>query len=147
MAPLDRAAFAEKTGSFAGDLTRMMRLPHEPQETMNSLCLRDPRARLLDLQVPLDPRLHSPKHIPPQAWGTGNRLLPRAVFFHDSFAEGLLLPLLAEHFEILVYAPSEAGDPALIERFKPDVVIHELVERKINWQRPLNVPGFDERPH
>jgi alginate O-acetyltransferase complex protein AlgJ len=142
LAPLDRAAFVERTASFTGDLTRMMRLPHEQEEETISLQLRNPRARRLDLPVPLDPRLHSPKHIPPQAWGTGDRSLPRAVFFHDSFAERLLLPLLAEHFEVLVFAPSEVIDPKLIEQFEPDVVIQEMVERKFNWQRPLNVAGF-----
>ncbi len=140
--PLSREAFEETIAPYTGDLTRMLRLPTDVPENATFLRLRHPFAKRIEREVPLDPELHSPKHIPPQVWGTGDSSLPRAVFFHDSFAERLLLPVLAEHFEWLVYCPSESGDPKVIEQFKPDLVIHEMVERKINWQRALNLPGF-----
>lgn len=140
--PFGGEAFAEAIHAYTGDLTRMLRLPTETPEEARFLHLRQPRAQRIAREVPLDDRLWSPRHIQPQIWATGDPKLPRAVFFHDSFAERLLLPLLAEHFEWLVYCPSESGDPNVIERFHPDVVIHELVERKINWQKPVSAPGF-----
>jgi hypothetical protein len=124
----------------------MLHLADPPTEQVVSLTPRIRRARKLDVSVPLDPRLHSPTHIPPQAWGTGDRSLPRGVIFHDSFAERLLLPLLAEHFEVLAYAPSASLDRAVVERFKPDVVIQQVVERKINRHHPLLPPGCGDGP-
>lgn len=142
--PLDRQAFDEKIEPYVGDLTRMLRLPEDIPEQAHFLHPRRPSARRINREVPLDDRLWSPRHIEPQVWGTGNAALPRAVLFHDSFAERLLLPVLAEHFEWLVFCPSESGDPNVIERFHPDLVIHELVERKINWQKPFSAPGFGQ---
>jgi hypothetical protein len=140
--PLGREAFAEKLQPYTGDLTRMLRLPTDTPEDARFLQLRHSNAHRINRAVPLEDKLWSPRHIPPQVWGTGDPNLPRAVFFHDSFAERILLPVLAEHFDWLVYCPSETGDPHVIEHFRPDVVIHELVERKINWQRPISAPGF-----
>jgi hypothetical protein len=142
MTPLPRERFDEdRVQAFPGDLGRMLHLPDPPAEPAVFLKLREPRARKMEMDVPLDPRLHSPTHLAPQVWGTGDKSLPRGVIFHDSFAERVLLPLLAEHFELLVYAPTHALDPAVIERFKPDVVIQQLNERRVNRYPPLLPEG------
>jgi hypothetical protein len=136
--PLPRERFdEERVAAFPGDLGRMLHLPDPPTEEATFLKLRKPRARKIEVKVPLDPRLHSPAYLSPQVWGTGDKSLPRGVIFHDSFVERLLLPLLAEHFEYLVYAPTHSLDPTVIERFNPDVVIQQLNERRVNRYPPL----------
>jgi hypothetical protein len=69
-----------------------------------------------------------PRHQWPFAMEHPDTALPRAVIFRDSFATALV-PLLAEHFRRSVYVWKNAFDTAVIEREKPDFVIHELVER------------------
>jgi len=141
--PIPRERFDAVTiTGFSGDLARMLHLPTPPSEDIIALRLRDARARRLEVQVPLDPRLLSPAHGVPQAWGTSDKSLPRGIIFHDSFAEGLWLPLLAEHFETLVYAPSPSLDPALVELFRPHVVMQQIVERKINRHVPMLPAGM-----
>jgi hypothetical protein len=60
--------------------------------------------------------------------------LPRIVFFGDSFSVALA-PFLKESASRWVYIPRDKFDSALIEREKPDVVIQELVERKLMLTR------------
>src|SRR5262249_30212098 len=80
MAPLPRDRFEEqRVPAFPGDLGRMLHLPDPPAEPTVLLKLREPHAHKLDMDVPLDPRLHSPTYLPPQVWGTGDRDLPRGV--------------------------------------------------------------------
>ncbi|MBV9867970.1 MAG: hypothetical protein JO316_21655 [Abitibacteriaceae bacterium] len=54
--------------------------------------------------------------------------VPRVVIFHDSFFESLA-PLLAQHFQRVVYCWSEQEDMALLDREHPDLVIDECTER------------------
>jgi hypothetical protein len=65
--------------------------------------------------------------------------LPRAVVYRDSMAIPLL-PLLAENFSRVLFVSGIPFDPALIEREKPDVVIEEMVERR------LHEPGAQPMP-
>jgi hypothetical protein len=62
------------------------------------------------------------------------------VVFHDSFGEALI-PFIAEGFQRTVFAPEDVLDCQLVEREKPDVVIHEMVERKLGLPAPLD-PGL-----
>jgi alginate O-acetyltransferase complex protein AlgJ len=66
-------------------------------------------------------------------------ILPRAVVFHDSFGEKLR-PLLSEHFSRIVYHWGADFDSAAIERERPDVVIHLMVERGLVGYRPNGSP-------
>jgi len=59
---------------------------------------------------------------------TGDPALPRAVMFHDSFAQ-TLWPFLSEHFAHIAYSWQYNFDPGLIGREKPDVVLDEMVDR------------------
>ena len=74
--------------------------------------------------------------------------LPRAVVVHDSFGE-LLRPILAEHFSRTTFLWSANFDPVLIERERPDVVIHLQVERALAGflpsLSPLDTPARLER--
>ncbi len=130
----------ESHQAFVGDLARMLHLSQPEPEMIQTLHHRQPRARRRDESVPLNPQLHSPPTIPPQVWGVSDRGLPRGAMFHDSFAERLLIPLLAEHFETLVYAPAIAPDPDVIEPFHAQIVIQQLVERRINHHDPVGPP-------
>jgi hypothetical protein len=72
--------------------------------------------------------------IPPFAFETNDESLPRAVFFHDSYGAHLA-PYLSEHFERSVFAWQRADfpvfDAALVERERPQIVIQQIVERKL----------------
>ncbi|MBQ0820657.1 MULTISPECIES: alginate O-acetyltransferase AlgX-related protein [Microvirga] len=57
-----------------------------------------------------------------------NAMLPRCVMFGDSFG-GNLLPFLKESFSILVYIYGNVFDREIIEAYKPDVVLTQVVER------------------
>lgn len=61
---------------------------------------------------------------------TDNKRLPKLVMFMDSFAERLI-PYLSENFSRSVYVWKPAIDFSVIEREKPDIVIFEVVERKL----------------
>jgi len=137
MRPLERDRFErQRIDSFTGDLCWILHLPGDRRETTELWHLREPRAVRLPEELPLDPRRHFPKHIPPQTWGCQDSRQPRAVLFHDSFAGRLWLPVLAEHFNRLGYAPTAGFDPKTVEAIQPQVVIQEIVERKINWHAP-----------
>src|SRR5262249_34283022 len=77
-----------------------------------------------------------PTHGPDIVFEHPDKRLPRAVVFRDSFAN-LLTPLLSEHFRRVVFSRQYTLDSAVIEREKPDVVIHEFVERTLMiWPPP-----------
>jgi hypothetical protein len=62
---------------------------------------------------------------------------PRVVIFRDSFASALI-PFLSEHFSRAVYLWQNNVDPQVIEDERPDVVIHELVGRRLTTLTPYN---------
>lgn len=134
------ALLSKLVPNFEGDLARMLHLPRPETEITRTLHYPAAKARLRDEAVPLDPRWHSPRSIQPEVWGVDDRQLPRGVMFHDSFAQRVVIPRLAEHFHTLVYAPSVAPDPKVIERFAPQVVVQQLVERRINHHDPIAPP-------
>jgi alginate O-acetyltransferase complex protein AlgJ len=137
MKPLECDRFDRHcVSAFTGDLIRILHLPGERGEPLEMWHLRDSKAVRLPEELPLDRRLHFPKHFQPQIWGRQDARLPRGLLFHDSFAAQLWLPLLAEHFDRLGYAATAGFDPQTVEAIRPQVVIQEIVERKINWHVP-----------
>ena len=68
----------------------------------------------------------------------------RLVFFHDSFGNhGGLQEYLGEHFSRIAFVPIDFENDCLdlvVEREQPDIVIQELVERKLG-QVPSPGPG------
>jgi hypothetical protein len=136
--PKPRAAFDVSFQPHLGDLVQMLHLPNPVTEATQRLHLRASLARQLADDVPLPKHLHSPDHLRPQAWGRPDANLPRGVLLHDSFGERLLLPLLAEHFSFLAYAPTPALIPEMIEQMKPGIVIQQICTRKINRHAPVD---------
>ena len=61
--------------------------------------------------------------------------LPRAVVFRDSFTSAMA-PFFSEHFSRVVYLWRNDFSSEEVEREHPDVVLHEMVARHIEWFIP-----------
>jgi hypothetical protein len=72
---------------------------------------------------------------PPTFTEREDTALPRAVVFQDSFMWALA-PLLSEHFRRATFAWTDQFSPELVRRERPDVVIQQLVERKLGFVVP-----------
>jgi hypothetical protein len=139
--PFERGQFDEgERPARKSDLGCLLGLPGPPRDTDYYL---EPRFRLKASHEDL-PRTWLRAELtytPPVAWSSPDTTLPRAVLFHDSFAIGLVsfAPLLAEHFQHMVSVWHDDFHQHLVEREQPDVVIHELVERKLGGVVPNDV--------
>jgi hypothetical protein len=141
--PLPRSAFeptvSDRTG---GDLACMLGLGtqmHEEELALRPLVPR--QARVTDEKVPIMEKYRL-AHIETVAMTCPQSSPVRAVMMHDSF--GIFLkPYLAEHFARIVYLPTDILDPVIFERERPDIVIQQMVERKLTELVPLNVPEMD----
>jgi hypothetical protein len=67
----------------------------------------------------------------------------KAIIFRDSFATSWR-PLLGLHFKEVIYLWHYDWDRPLIEREKPDVVIDEILERRINLLDPVELARQDQ---
>ena len=63
--------------------------------------------------------------------------LPRIVIFRDSFATGLI-PYLSEHCSRCVYLWQKDVDPEVVLAERPDLVIHQIVGRRLQTYLPYN---------
>lgn len=61
--------------------------------------------------------------------------LPRAVVFRDSFMSAVA-PFLSEHFSRVVYVWRNDFSVEDVEAERPDVVLHEIVSRHVQWYVP-----------
>ncbi len=138
--PLPRSAFVEVCQKQeGGDLAKMIAREHTLQEENLLLVpLSSRRAHRLEgfLPSPSD----SPVIVAPHATECDDPVLPRAVFFNDSFCWALE-PFLKEHFRRAVFTWTDQFSPELVRREQPDVVIQELVERKLGIVTPMD---FDD---
>jgi hypothetical protein len=129
--PIPRAAFQEKLrfdpdswllefGGVIPDLSWEL----DPIESYPAC--REIEGRCQRILEPDGPKMlqHEPRGI---TVTNPDEKLPTAVIFHDSF-QMWLAPLLAQHFRTAVFVPG-AFQAAFVERYKPDVVIIETVER------------------
>jgi hypothetical protein len=115
------------------DLARMMRLTHVLEEDDVTLEWRRPRQA--SVVEPLQP---NPNGIDARIVTTApDAALPRAVVFRDSFASAVI-PFLAEHFSRALYLWQHNVDPAAIDAERPDVVVHEIVGRRLSTLTPYN---------
>jgi hypothetical protein len=87
---------------------------------------------------------HPSETLKPFATVQRNPGLPKAVFFRDSFFT-MLVPFFAPHFSRSVYYWQYEFDPAVIEHEKPDIVIHEILERELMNVAPANPPEIRKR--
>jgi hypothetical protein len=147
--PRPRSAFKDQEfGGFSGDLARMIGLSEILHEDDVTLVPRQPRRAR-----PATAEGYGETHrqLPPDqlsfAMACPDPRLPRAVVFRDSFGLALV-PHLAEHFSRSVYffQPTLDTDQYLldtgaVERERPDVVIQEIVERRLMMPIPTN-PGL-----
>jgi hypothetical protein len=138
--PLGADDFPTGPAEHRGDLRLMLHQPGEHVERFTAMSPRRQRARPAVESVAVDPVLHGAAQVPMEVWtGPGRR---RVVVLHDSFAPILFTPALAEHCETLVAVSTYSFLPAVIERFKPDAVIQQAVERTLNGTTPYNPAGF-----
>jgi len=117
-----------------GDLSRLLGLKFDSHEATWHTTFPNGAEPLVDgkpievVSVDVQPapkvRLHNP-----------SAPLRKAVVFRDSFGELLMRPL-AQLFREILFVGTDEFNPALIEAEKPDVVIHELVERRIPTHEP-----------
>jgi hypothetical protein len=131
---LPRSAFLEVAQEErGGDLAQMVALDHVLHEqTLRLLPMSPPRAsRCEGPPTPGD----CPLTAAPTATERDDPALPRVVVFHDSFSWALG-PLLAEHFRRAVFVWTDQFSPTLVRRERPDVVIQEMVERKLGFVVP-----------
>jgi hypothetical protein len=141
---IPRSAVVEsRRAAPGGDLAGLLALKAElPEGEQTSLSLPRARARVADPGVAA-PR-NTPPHARPRALEVDDPALPRALVFHDSFANALL-PFLSEHFRRSVYLSVHDFPTRIVDRERPDVVIEELLERYLMMAPPPN-PSALRRP-
>jgi alginate O-acetyltransferase complex protein AlgJ len=133
--PFQREQFeVEVKTDLASDLVELLGVPGAAPEKVRCLKPRFPlHARSQELpRTCVRAQLH---YSLPLAWDNPDTSLPRAVLIHDSFGLGFC-HWLAEHFQHMVSVWHDDFPQDLVEREKPDVVIHELVERKLGCLVP-----------
>jgi hypothetical protein len=140
--PLTLADFDESIHpDGGGDLAGLLDLRVYYHEPRGELVSREQlRARVSDeaIDVPRGVTFH---FAPPAVLACPDSTLPRAVVFYDSFGQGFL-HLLAEHFQRTVVLWHDDFLPEVVLREQPDVVIQEMVERKLGYV----VPNDLDRP-
>jgi hypothetical protein len=130
--PLPRAAFREETvAGPSGDCATLLSMQDRIRE--EELQLRPLAASHTRLIAPSPARPVSPIE-PLVILEQDEPKLPRAVVFRDSFGAALV-PFLSEHFRrtVFVWQDYPTFDSDTLEKERPDVVIQEIVERKLAY--------------
>jgi alginate O-acetyltransferase complex protein AlgJ len=129
-----------RAGGF--DLARMMGLMGVLEEDNLTLESRRPRAARI-----VEPRTPNPNGIEARLVTTlPDASQPRAVIFRDSFGSAMI-PFLSEHFSRAVYLWQYNVDPSVIELERPDVVIHQVVGRRLVTLAPYDPFGEVTEAH
>jgi hypothetical protein len=129
--PLTRDDYdAREEMGLGGDLSGILDLRDVLLENHQQLVLRGPaRAQAAAANVAFDPnRLDAWAH--PKATEIDDPKAPTAVMFRDSFGTAML-PFLSERFRRIVYITEYPLDPVVLERERPDIVILQIVERRL----------------
>src|SRR5690606_10594142 len=130
--PAERAIRPEPyTPDKAGDLARMigqqyLTVEHGwtlPDEWLTAHCVQQDGSVFVNHQT--DPIKFNKVHC---TGGRPNGV--KALIFMDSFGVGLV-PVLGAAFEEAIFVWRYKLDEALVEQIRPDFVIHQLVERKL----------------
>lgn len=130
MSPIPESGIHRFTNVVGGlDLGRMMGIERYLREDSLDIRILDRQAQGVDEKLEMTEE-HRIFVFRPAVYENQNRKLPKVVLIGDSFSFALH-SLLAEHFSRLVYLPAHVLDPQVIEREKPDIVIQEIVERKL----------------
>ncbi len=131
---LSRANFKILTYNKTSDLTNMMGLNGLIEDSRLSLSAKNKKLALnVDPQIFYKPGI--PKYKMPVATELRTSAAPRVVMFHDSFGE-TMRPFLSETFRRIVYLWQDEWqdeiDLQIVNKERPDIVIQEFVERKLN---------------
>jgi hypothetical protein len=132
LTPMARDAFSDaETIKPGGDCARLVGLPKRFPELSLSLV---PKFTRQAQRRPIDGPYAENNPLRPFATEHPNHALPRAVMFHDSFGSHLI-PFLSDHFQRIAYAWVRADSPyfdrELVLRERPNIVIQQIVERKL----------------
>lgn len=124
-----RSNFKTKTTYGNGDLINMLGLKNIIQEEVFKLIpYNQPLAHRVEAGIS---RPNLSKDMQPFATELQNSNLPKAVMFHDSFTTKGLSPFLSEHFGRILYLWQDDFDAQVIQKEHPNVVIQQMVERKL----------------
>jgi hypothetical protein len=113
----------KETKNEGGDLAKMLNLTENFKEEHIHLVSK----------VPIKWKVASSTYVLNQGVVTEveDESLPRMLMYRDSFTINMQ-PFLSEYFSTAVYQWNHSFDPNLVIETKPDVVIHEVVERYIH---------------
>jgi hypothetical protein len=137
--PDPRSAFAEATTQKpGGDLATMVDLAERDREEWLSLAPKAPRRAIRAREGVVWPAGATFPLGHPFARECDDPRLPCAVMFHDSFYVALD-PFLSEHFRRIAYVWTDDFYPDVVEREKPEVVIQEMLERKLSYVTPRDL--------
>jgi hypothetical protein len=131
MQPSAHTAFQEETRTGFGDCAFLLNILDWRQEEELHLTPRvAPRTRVTEPSTPGPLQPAEFRVVMEQ----DNLRLPQALVFRDSFGDALI-PFLAEHFRRTVYIWQDypTFDRELVEKEHPDVVLQEMVERKLAY--------------
>jgi hypothetical protein len=142
MKPSPRTAFRDETSMGFGDCAYLLSLTDWiGEERLELLPRAAPRTRVTEPSTPGPLPVAAPRVVVEQ----DDPHLPQALVLRDSFGEALI-PFLAENFRRTVYVWQDAPtfDCDLVAKERPDVVIQEMVERKLAFPDtlPRDSPGF-----
>ncbi len=127
----------DRSGTHKGDLAKMLGIENHIVES-SPLMVPEDRGAYDFRQKPEGIITWDPdrKDHLPFAIENGTVKGPNAVFFHDSFGDGLT-EYLAVGFKRIVFVHTGRGfDTTLIEHEKPDVVVWQMVERYLQLRVP-----------
>lgn len=130
----------------AGDLVNMLHLGSQFWEPISVVKVKSPRANIVPFQY--DPTPISSWEEPPIAYEVADPSLPRALVYHDSFMLAMK-PFLAENFQSTIFIRDHRIIKRTIEGYRPNVVIHECVERRLYYLADLTddlLPPADPAP-
>jgi len=123
--PLPRSDFTYWRRSVTGDLNALLGLTHGYEEDLLVLVPKSDAAVSREEGKLVISESHNPQ-------------LPRLVMMRDSFSN-FLFAMLSQNFSRAVYTWDNNFDPALIQREKPDLVLFELVERRLADGAPVDL--------
>lgn len=127
--PYDRSEFEQRTKTVPGlDLARLLSLQQTMKEQDITLTPLQPRQAVQSTYTFADP--NPGRYKDPAAWEVPGSTAPRLLLLRDSFARAPL-PFIIEHFSRTASVWSYAALPDILQAEQPDIVVMEVVQRKL----------------
>jgi hypothetical protein len=133
-----------------GDLGRLVGAP--PEDRAETLQRAEPVGRAVAVTATppfaaaLPPEAKNPA-LPPRQFTCAAAAGPPVVFFHDSFGQQLM-PYLVADFRSVATVAVPTLDVTVVEAVNPQVVVQQLVARRLYLEAPVNPPevrGYSKR--